>query len=86
MPSALILFAFAMGAAAFTGPLAEGFLHGLKLVAVAVARRPMPIDARPHHAMNELRVRLARALAVSAGRLELPIEMEHAAVRGADDE
>jgi len=36
MPSALILFAFAMGAAAFTGPLAEGFLHGLKLVAVAV--------------------------------------------------
>jgi chromate transporter len=35
-PSALILFAFAMGAAAFTGPVAEGFLHGLKLVAVAV--------------------------------------------------
>jgi chromate transporter len=36
LPSALILFAFAMGAAAFTGPVAEGFLHGLKLVAVAV--------------------------------------------------
>lgn len=36
MPSALILFAFAMGAAAFRGPVAEGFLHGLKLVAVAV--------------------------------------------------
>jgi len=36
MPSALILFAFAMGAAAFTGPVAGGFLHGLKLVAVAV--------------------------------------------------
>jgi chromate transporter len=36
IPSALILFAFAMGAAAFTGPVAEGFLHGLKLVAVAV--------------------------------------------------
>jgi chromate transporter len=36
MPSALILFAFAMGAAAFTGPVADGFLHGLKLVAVAV--------------------------------------------------
>jgi chromate transporter len=35
-PSALILFAFASGAAAFTGPAAEGFLHGLKLVAVAV--------------------------------------------------
>lgn len=35
-PSALILLAFALGAAAFTGPAAEGFLHGLKLVAVAV--------------------------------------------------
>lgn len=36
MPSALVLFAFALGAAAFTGPLAQGFIHGLKLVAVAV--------------------------------------------------
>jgi chromate transporter len=36
MPSALVLFAFAMGAAAFTGTVAVGFLHGLKLVAVAV--------------------------------------------------
>jgi chromate transporter len=36
MPSAIVLFAFALGAAAFTSPAAEGFLHGLKLVAVAV--------------------------------------------------
>ena len=36
MPSTLILLAFALSAAAFTGPVAEGFLHGLKLVAVAV--------------------------------------------------
>jgi chromate transporter len=36
MPSALIMFAFAMIAGHFTGPLAEGFLHGCKLVAVAV--------------------------------------------------
>jgi chromate transporter len=36
MPSALLLLAFALGAGAFTGPAAEGFLHGLKLVAVAV--------------------------------------------------
>ncbi len=36
MPSALILFAFALGAASLTGPIAEGVLHGLKLVAVAV--------------------------------------------------
>src|SRR5947209_9538725 len=36
MPSAVIMFAFALGAAHFTSPLALGFLHGLKLVAVAV--------------------------------------------------
>jgi chromate transporter len=36
MPSALILLAFALGASSFKGPVAEGFLHGLKLVAVAV--------------------------------------------------
>ena len=36
MPSALVLFAFALGAAAFTGPVAEGIIHGLKLVAVAI--------------------------------------------------
>ena len=36
MPSALIMFAFAYGATIFTGPFAEGILHGLKLVAVAV--------------------------------------------------
>lgn len=36
MPSAIILFAFALGATAFTGTFAEGVLHGLKLVAVAV--------------------------------------------------
>ncbi|MFH1558718.1 MAG: chromate transporter [Ancylobacter novellus] len=36
LPSAIILFTLALGATAFTGPLAEGFLHGLKLVAVAI--------------------------------------------------
>src|ERR1700692_4190031 len=36
MPSALIMSACALGAASFTGPVAEGFLQGLKLVAVAV--------------------------------------------------
>ena len=36
MPSAVIMLAFATSAAAFTGAVAEGFLHGLKLVAVAV--------------------------------------------------
>ncbi|MBB4477719.1 chromate efflux transporter [Rhizobium etli] len=36
LPSAIMLFVFALGAAAFTGSVAEGLLHGLKLVAVAV--------------------------------------------------
>lgn len=36
LPSALLLLAFALGAATFTGPAADGLLHGLKLVAVAV--------------------------------------------------
>jgi chromate transporter len=36
LPSALVLFALAAGSAALNGPLAAGFLHGLKLVAVAV--------------------------------------------------
>jgi chromate transporter len=36
MPSAIILFAFAISAAALVGPVANGILHGLKLVAVAV--------------------------------------------------
>ncbi len=36
MPSAVILFSFALGASAFTGSGAQGILHGLKLVAVAV--------------------------------------------------
>jgi chromate transporter len=36
LPSAIIMFAFASVAGRFSGPLAQGFLHGLKLVAVAV--------------------------------------------------
>ena len=36
LPSALVLFAFAVAAASFSGPLADGLVHGLKVVAVAV--------------------------------------------------
>ena len=36
LPSAILLVLFALGAAALHGPLAQGILHGLKLVAVAV--------------------------------------------------
>ncbi len=63
MPSALILFAFAMGAAAFTGPVAEGFLHGLKLVAVAVVAQAIWGMAR---SLTPDRARAAIALAAVA--------------------
>ncbi|TWF53161.1 chromate efflux transporter [Neorhizobium alkalisoli] len=36
LPSALLLFLFASGTAAFDNPVADGLLHGLKLCAVAV--------------------------------------------------
>ena len=36
LPSALLLLAVAYGAGALSGPVAEGVIHGLKLVAVAV--------------------------------------------------
>jgi chromate transporter len=36
LPSAVVLVAFAYGAAALSGPLGSGLLHGLKLVAVAI--------------------------------------------------
>ncbi|WP_297111809.1 chromate efflux transporter [uncultured Devosia sp.] len=36
LPSAILLVLFAFGAAALNGPVAQGALHGLKLVAVAI--------------------------------------------------
>lgn len=36
LPSALLMLAFAFGVDAFSGPIAQGILHGLKIVAVAV--------------------------------------------------
>ncbi|MFZ2963662.1 MAG: chromate transporter, partial [Rhodoglobus sp.] len=36
LPSAVLMVAFALGAAAFTGPVASGILTGLKVVAVAI--------------------------------------------------
>lgn len=63
MPSAIILFAFALGATAFTGPLAEGVLHGLKLVAVAVVAQAIWGMAR---SLTPDRARAAIALAAVA--------------------
>jgi len=63
MPSAVIMFAFAMGAASFTRPAAEGFLHGLKLVAVAVVAQAIWGMAR---SLTPDRPRAAIALAAVA--------------------
>jgi Chromate transport protein ChrA len=72
MPSALILFAFALGATAFTGPFAEGILHGLKLVAVAVVAQAiwgMANSLTPDRARAPSRSRLLRSWFSSADRL-----------------
>jgi chromate transporter len=36
LPSAILMTAFAFGASAVSGPIGNGILHGLKLVAVAI--------------------------------------------------
>ncbi|WP_136686062.1 chromate efflux transporter [Falsirhodobacter xinxiangensis] len=41
LPSAIALFAFAMTAASVGGPVAEGVVHGLKLVAVAIVAQAL---------------------------------------------
>ncbi|HEX8937586.1 MAG TPA: chromate efflux transporter [Sphingomicrobium sp.] len=41
LPSAIIMFAFAMAAHSLRGPLAEAVIHGLKLVAVAVVAQAL---------------------------------------------
>ncbi len=46
LPSALLLIAFAYGASAFNGPVADGLIHGLKLVAVAVVAQAVSGMAR----------------------------------------
>ena len=63
MPSALVMLAFALAAAAFNGPVAQGFLHGLKLVAVAVVAQAIWGMARN---LTPDRPRVAVALAAMA--------------------
>jgi chromate transporter len=82
-PSALVLLAFALGASAFAGPVAQGLQHGLKLVAVAVvaqalwgmARSLTPDRARAAIALGALAIvvaiagSLAQIAAIGAGAL-----------------
>ena len=46
LPSAVVMVLFAQGAAALTGPLTAGMLHGLKVVAVAVVAQAVWSMAR----------------------------------------
>jgi len=63
LPSAILLCVFALGAAALTGPVADGVLHGLKLVAVAVVAQAVWGMART---LTPDRQRAAIALAAVA--------------------
>lgn len=75
LPSAALLLAFAFGAAALDGPMAQGVLHGLKLVAVAVVAqavwgmaRTLTPD-RQRAAIALAAIALTVALAGSAGQV-----------------
>jgi len=63
LPSALLMFAFALGAATLAGPAAVGVVHGLKLVAVAVVAQAVWGMART---LTPDRRRIAIALAAIA--------------------
>ena len=47
LPSAIVLILFAFGAAALGGPVGTGILTGLKIVAVAIVGRRVPVTMRP---------------------------------------
>ena len=73
LPSALLLLVFAYGASAFAGPAADGMIHGLKLVAVAVvaqavwgmARSLAPDRSRASLALGALLLTVFAPTAVS---------------------
>lgn len=70
LPSALILFLFAISAASFTGPLATGILHGLKIVAVAIVAQAVLGMARtlcPDRERAAIAVLAVVVLAVAPG-------------------
>jgi len=63
LPSALVMYVFALGATNLRGAVAEGFLHGLKLVAVAVVGQALWGMART---LTPDLVRIGVALAAAA--------------------
>ena len=70
LPSALLLLAFAYGASLFTGPIASGVIHGLKVVAVAVVAQAVWRMARalaPDRPRASIALAAAVLIAVFAG-------------------
>lgn len=68
LPSAILLLAFAYGAASFSGPIGQGVIHGLKLVAVAVVAQAIWGMART---LTPDRPRIGIALAAVAAAVFL---------------
>jgi chromate transporter len=72
LPSAALLVAFALSAAALDGPIAQGTLHGLKLVAVAIVAQAVLGMARsltPDRERAAIAVLAVLILALAAGAL-----------------
>jgi chromate transporter len=70
LPSALILFLFAMTAAAISGPVGTGALHGLKIVAVAIVAQAvwgMAGSLCPDRARASIAVGAVAVLAIVPG-------------------
>lgn len=72
LPSALLLYVFAIGAASLTGPVALGIIHGLKLVAVAVVAQALWGMARtltPDRARSGIALAAVALVTVAGGSL-----------------
>lgn len=85
LPSALILIIFAMTAASFTGPLAAGVLHGLKIVAVAIVAQAVLGMARslcPDRERAAIAVAAVAVLAFVPGPLSMALAIAVGAAAG----
>ncbi len=72
LPSALLLYVFAIGAASLTDPVALGIIHGLKLVAVAVVAQALWGMARtltPDRARSGIALAAVALVTVAGGSL-----------------
>jgi len=70
LPSALLLVLFALGAAAFDGPVGAGLIHGLKVVAVAVVAQAvwgMAKSLAPDRARASIALAAVLIVVIAAG-------------------